>query len=125
MFCKEWKELMRDCPTMRIMAFRGRNKLHAKVFVLDRKVTVIGSYNLDPLSDEVNSEEVVVIDSPDFAVQNVKRIEADLGESVEYRIKVEGDGGLTEVYGPSHHVAPEIIQKVNKLGWLTMIRPMI
>lgn len=125
MFCREWKQLMADAPTLRIQAFRGRNKLHAKVFVLDRKVTIIGSYNLDPLSDEVNSEEVVVIDSPEFAQQNARRIERDLTESVEYRIRVESNGSITQLYGPSDHVPAETITRLQRMEMLTVIRPMI
>lgn len=45
----------------------SRNKLHAKVFVVDRKRVFIGSFNLDPRSFRLNTELGVVIQSEEIA----------------------------------------------------------
>jgi phosphatidylserine/phosphatidylglycerophosphate/cardiolipin synthase-like enzyme len=42
----------------------GQGTLHAKHAVFDERVTIIGSYNLDPRSLSLNSEDVVVIVDP-------------------------------------------------------------
>lgn len=41
----------------------GHGSLHSKLAVIDERVTVIGSFNLDPRSIYLNSENVVLIDS--------------------------------------------------------------
>jgi phosphatidylserine/phosphatidylglycerophosphate/cardiolipin synthase-like enzyme len=43
--------------------------LHAKFAVFDEQVTIIGSYNLDPRSQGLNSEDVVVINHPKIAAE--------------------------------------------------------
>lgn len=42
----------------------SRNKLHAKVFVVDRRRVFIGSFNFDPRSMRLNTELGVVIEAP-------------------------------------------------------------
>ncbi len=41
----------------------GYGSLHSKFAIIDGRVTVIGSFNLDPRSIYLNSEDVVIIDS--------------------------------------------------------------
>lgn len=41
--------------------------LHAKSFVIDNEITFIGSYNLDPRSENVNTEVGLVVRDRDFA----------------------------------------------------------
>ena len=45
----------------------SRNKLHAKVFAVDRARVFIGSFNLDPRSMRLNTELGVVIAAPEIA----------------------------------------------------------
>jgi len=52
--------------------------LHAKVAVFDRRITWIGSFNLDPRSAELNSELAIVIHSDRLATETAARIERDL-----------------------------------------------
>jgi len=46
---------------------RGGGALHAKVAVFDDRVSIIGSYNLDPRCKLLNTENVVVMDSEKVA----------------------------------------------------------
>ena len=41
--------------------------LHAKAFVIDERTTFIGSMNIDPRSELLNTEMGVLVDSPDLA----------------------------------------------------------
>lgn len=53
----------------------GKGCLHVKAAVFDGQVTVIGSCNLDPRSLGINSEDVVLIDSPVVAQKLTRWIE--------------------------------------------------
>lgn len=46
---------------------RGEGALHAKVAVFDDRVSIIGSYNLDPRCKLLNTENIVVMDSEKVA----------------------------------------------------------
>jgi len=125
LFLREWKTLMRDIPRLRIHAVEGHKMLHAKVFVMDRKVAVVGSYNMDTLSEEVNAEDVALVRSAAFAGMNAHRIEEDLGGSIEYKIRVAADGSVEQVTGPSDHVQSTVMRWVETLGILAFLRPLI
>ncbi|KWB55023.1 phospholipase [Burkholderia ubonensis] len=53
----------------RLLGSRSRASLHAKAYVIDRKILVIGSMNLDPRSTHLNTELALVIHSPALAQQ--------------------------------------------------------
>lgn len=125
MFVREWKQLLHDIPRLRIYALEGHNKLHAKVFVVDKKVTLVGTYNMDPLSEDVNSEDVAVIKSSAFATMNWHRIQKEIKLSVEYKIRVRQDGKLEQLVGPSDHVERRALDWIQRLGWLAFLRPLI
>ncbi|MCM2270223.1 MAG: phospholipase D-like domain-containing protein, partial [Thermoanaerobaculia bacterium] len=42
--------------------YAGPEALHAKAAVIDRRTVVVGSYNLDPRSERLNSELALVAD---------------------------------------------------------------
>ncbi|MGE0786070.1 MAG: phosphatidylserine/phosphatidylglycerophosphate/cardiolipin synthase family protein [Sandaracinaceae bacterium] len=57
----------------------GEGTLHAKLGTFDDEVAIIGSYNLDPRSYGLNSEDVVVVESPAIARVLTERVlETDL-----------------------------------------------
>ncbi|HDR8860595.1 TPA: phospholipase D family protein [Burkholderia territorii] len=56
-------------PSAGLFGSRSRASLHAKAYVIDRKVLVIGSLNLDPRSAHLNTELALVIHSPTIAQQ--------------------------------------------------------
>ncbi|KPC52865.1 phospholipase D family protein [Amantichitinum ursilacus] len=47
----------------------SRASLHTKAYVVDRKYLMIGSFNLDPRSVNLNTEQAVLINSPQLAGQ--------------------------------------------------------
>lgn len=63
----EWKEMMETIPNLQIYGAIGPEQLHSKAFVFDQKVSLIGSYNLDSLSENNNSEFALLIQSPEFS----------------------------------------------------------
>jgi phosphatidylserine/phosphatidylglycerophosphate/cardiolipin synthase-like enzyme len=62
-----------DAPRADIGSFgSSQASLHAKVMVIDRKTVLVGSMNMDPRSQKLNSEMGFVIRSPVIAEQLAK-----------------------------------------------------
>jgi len=57
---------------------KTRYGMHSKSFVIDGKISMIGSHNFDPRSDVLNTESGFVIESVDFAQRLIKNIEIDM-----------------------------------------------
>jgi cardiolipin synthase C len=68
-FNGEWRRIATIFPTIQIVAARGPGKLHGKVFTLDDDRAVIGSYNMDYISEMTNSEVALLVESREFADQ--------------------------------------------------------
>ena len=51
-----------------------RRGLHAKSIVIDRRIAMIGSHNFDPRSDDLNTENGLIVWDPAFA----RALEADI-----------------------------------------------
>jgi len=82
--------LLADTPPVRA-EFVG---LHVKAIVVDRRTVFIGSMNLDPRSEELNSEMGVVIDSEPLALQMVGIIERDMQPANAWRVWLTERGAL-------------------------------
>ncbi len=52
--------------------------LHAKSLVIDDSIAFVGSYNLDPRSEALNTEVGVLVEDRDFVVQLRREIETDM-----------------------------------------------
>lgn len=119
LFIDTWPELMARIPTLRIFVAATRQMLHAKRATFDDDLTLIGTYNIDPLSAHVNSEMMLSVWSPEFNAQN--RAELDVARRsnamIEYKIVRDGDnralrhprgdpreGQVVVAYGPRDHV---------------------
>ena len=76
-----------------LLSVRSRAALHAKTLVVDRRWSVIGSYNLDPRSADINTELVLLVDSPTFAAKLVEFLDSGVDPTNSYRVSLE-DGGL-------------------------------
>lgn len=125
MFIGDWKNILKEMPNVRIFGYKLATKLHSKVFVFDRKVAVIGTYNMDPVSEQINSEVIAVTKSKAFATQVALKIWSDIKDSHEYKIKVESDGSVKTIFGPETHSDKKVMDRLNKLQKLQWLRPMI
>ena len=72
----------------------SRAGLHTKAFVVDRRLSMIGSYNMDPRSRIWNSEIGLLIDSEVFAEQVLEIMETDLDPANSYRVTLDEKGKL-------------------------------
>lgn len=122
----DWQKMLKDMPTCRIFVAPSINeRLHSKTFVFDRKVTVIGSYNMDPLSQDSNSEVVAAVYDLAFAQETAGQIQKDMTKVLEYKIRIEKDGKITRVFGPEDHLDAKMIRRMNFYRRLKFIRPVI
>lgn len=129
-FLREWKGLLKELPTCRLFAYNGPAMIHAKVFTFDDRVAVVGSYNMDPLSEQINSEAVCVVQSPDFARRNRLRVEADLKSSEEWSLPAatgpEGMAAATSTpAGPPAEAVQGALKLLTVTGVATLIRPLM
>ncbi len=63
--------------------------LHTKAVVADRRTTIVGSFNLDPRSRNLNSEIGLLIDSEDFAARVLAGMEHDFDPTNSYRLFID------------------------------------
>jgi putative cardiolipin synthase len=66
--------------------------LHVKAAVIDRQRVFVGSMNLDPRSQNINSEMGVVIESPSLAAELAEAMEHDLSPKNAWRVYLNEDG---------------------------------
>jgi len=92
-------------------------RLHAKLVVIDRKTSFIGSMNLDPRSATTNTEFGAVIDSPELARELIRVIDIDRLQSA-YRVRLAAHGSGLEWL--SIEGDEEVIQseEPESSGWL-------
>ncbi|HET9299660.1 MAG TPA: phospholipase D-like domain-containing protein, partial [Candidatus Polarisedimenticolaceae bacterium] len=62
--------------------YTGPGCLHSKTGVLDDRVVMIGSFNLDPRSEHFNSEVAIVFDQQEAAAQARAPLDERLGKAV-------------------------------------------
>lgn len=125
LFFEEWPEILARVPSMRLFVLDGARPLHAKRAVFDGEMTMVGTYNLDPLSETMNSELAVLVHSPFFAQRNLREIvgRRSSPDVVEYRIARDAEGAalrdragrVVQVKGPADHVPPERLAQLHEL----------
>ena len=74
-----------------IYGYSGENSLHAKTFVIDRKVSMIGAFNYDPRSAYLSTESMIVIYSEGFAEELLDEMDQLTDES-QVAVEVEISG---------------------------------
>jgi putative cardiolipin synthase len=89
-----------------VVSAKSRAGLHAKAMVVDRRYVVVGSYNLDPRSADINTELALLIDSAAFAEKIAEFFDDGIRPENSYRVTLEHgrlrwtttDGGTVRVY---------------------------
>jgi phosphatidylserine/phosphatidylglycerophosphate/cardiolipin synthase-like enzyme len=116
MLMRDWRTLLTDIPSMKIYARINEGQLHAKNFVFDKQIGIVGTYNFDYLSEKVNSEVVAVIKSEGFSNELRNEIFFDISKAVEYHLASEG----REEFGPEQIESKKmwLIKILSKMGWL-------
>lgn len=73
---------------VKLWEFKGPHTLHAKSAVIDDRHAVVGSFNLDPRSQRLNTETAVAVDNRKLAAALTRSIDAHKAES--WRIGPDG-----------------------------------
>jgi putative cardiolipin synthase len=68
--------------------------LHTKAMVIDDRVAVIGSYNMDPRSRVWNSEIALVVENRDFAAEVLAEMARDFAPEAAWRLSLDDAGEL-------------------------------
>ena len=66
-YLKHKKAILKQTPYL--YEYHGSGSLHAKAYIFDQRVSLIGSFNADARSSFLGTESMVVIDSEPFAAQ--------------------------------------------------------
>jgi putative cardiolipin synthase len=129
-FLEQWPELMARVSTLRLFVAGDRHNLHGKFGVIDGRLGLLGTYNLDPLSMALNSELVAAVWSDRFAGQLLKTggglIAAGPPTVYEYRIarddqgrpRRDEDGRPIVAFGAKDHLEPDAWRSVRRYRWL-------
>jgi putative cardiolipin synthase len=64
-----------------VREYKGPDMLHAKTVVIDGRVVLIGSYNLDPRSQNLNTEVMCVVEDADVGRQVLDSIDVHLANA--------------------------------------------
>lgn len=83
-----------------LLSTKSRSGLHTKAMVVDRRHVVIGSYNLDPRSADINSELALLADSPAFGARVGAFFDEGVSPEQSFRVTlVNGSPRWTTVVG--------------------------
>ena len=106
----------------------SRGSLHAKTFVLDRQTVFVGSFNFDPRSMRLDTQNGIVIRSPELADQAAYLFAKGISPARTYRVTLLGGDDLvwiTEDNGKEVRYYQEPLSRfwprlsLQSLSWLT------
>jgi putative cardiolipin synthase len=69
----------------------ARAALHAKILVIDRATIFVGSHNLDPRSGQLDSQNGILIQSPELAAQLASVFDQVTTPAYTYRVSLDRD----------------------------------
>ena len=73
---------------IRVMEYQTPECLHAKSYLIDGRLSLVGSFNLDPRSAVIDTELLLAIDSPEFA----RVLQTTLDGYLQNALQVAPDG---------------------------------
>ncbi|MDP7420475.1 MAG: phosphatidylserine/phosphatidylglycerophosphate/cardiolipin synthase family protein, partial [bacterium] len=125
-FVKEWLDIQIAMPRLEVWAYLPKRLIHSKVVVFDRKVTIIGTYNMDPMSEQINSEVMACVNSGSFGMRTAFRIMKDLEKSRRYTIELSKDGRVpVELFGPASIAKGRLKLIIDFLSSIKWLRPLV
>jgi len=75
-------------PRAGLLGSQSRASLHAKAYMIDRSILVIGSMNLDPRSASLNTELALVIYNQQIASEAARLFDAGTAPARAYRVEL-------------------------------------
>ncbi|ALP52427.1 hypothetical protein Tel_04305 [Candidatus Tenderia electrophaga] len=122
-FLEQWPYILSAVPTLKLYANDDKQMVHAKLASFDNIVSLIGTYNLSPLSMATNSEIVIAVWSREFSRRLTQRPRKQLDQGrpgvYQYRIQrhpdgsamVNEEGAPVVAFGPKDHIDMEDNEK--------------
>jgi phosphatidylserine/phosphatidylglycerophosphate/cardiolipin synthase-like enzyme len=106
-FQRQWPRLLAEVPRLRLFVGGTTHNIHSKLAVFDDRVTLLGSYNVDPFSMLVNGEIMIAVWSPAFAADVSERTLARIaqGPPAVYEYTIQRDASGEPVRSPTGEVA--------------------
>jgi putative cardiolipin synthase len=98
--------------------YQGPECLHAKAAVIDAETVIVGSYNLDPRSESLNTELALVVRDRPLAAEMLGRMDAHLQQARKIDARGFPEGADEPYPGVSRG-------KVRKLWFLRLLAPLI
>lgn len=83
-----------DDVRQRLVSVKSQAGLHTKALVFDRRDVFIGSFNLDPRSDSINTEAGLYVESEALAAQVIAYLDEGARPANSYRLQTDEDGRL-------------------------------
>lgn len=97
---KNYKKKMVD-NGLNIYEYQGPGSIHAKTAIFDGKISMVGTFNIDPRSSYLSTESMVIIDSKDFSEHLISVMQTNLN----YSLKVGSNYNYVDEEGfPSYEV---------------------
>lgn len=78
-----------------IYEYQGPGSIHAKSYIFDKRISLVGSFNIDSRSTYLSTETMIVIDSKEFA----EHLEKEINKKSNSSLKVKKDYSYD--YNPS------------------------
>jgi phosphatidylserine/phosphatidylglycerophosphate/cardiolipin synthase-like enzyme len=120
-FLEDWQNVLARCDNARIFVATGGRKFHTKSAVADGEQAFVSTYNLDLLSNKVNSEVGAVVRSKELASDLLREFDNDKADPangfLEYTIKKDADGKAilkdgkpVPQFGPENHLPADVLE---------------
>ncbi|MFU0799940.1 MAG: phospholipase D family protein [Xylanivirga thermophila] len=77
-----------------VYEFQGPGSIHAKSFIFDDRISVVGSFNIDSRSTYLSTETMIVVDSEDFA----RVLKREMGKDFDRSLMLDND--YSYIYNP-------------------------
>jgi cardiolipin synthase C len=74
----------------------SRGTLHAKTVIIDRQVVFVGSFNLDPRSERLNTEDGIVVRSAEIGAQATHLFDQGTSPINSYRLAIRDESPVSE-----------------------------
>jgi putative cardiolipin synthase len=108
-----------DRPNASLFGSQSRASLHAKAYVIDRSILVIGSMNLDPRSAVLNTELALVIHSPPIADEAAQLFQRGIRPESSYRVELASADTLARLRSTGSPLSPLVWTTVEREGAVT------
>ncbi len=95
-------------PRAGLFGSQSRASLHAKAYVIDRSILVVGSMNLDPRSASLNTELVLIVYNKQIADAAAELFDRGIAPATAYRVELASPAVLAGLRNTGSPMSPLI-----------------